>query len=150
VKEALQSIVEAELASLGFELVEMRRGGSKRRPLLDVRIDRPDGAPVTVDDCAKASRAIEAKLDESNLVGDQYVLEVGSPGVERVLRSANDWRRFVGKHASVLTAGARAEFEVVGVDGEPGAEIVALREKRGEIRRVPLAEIEEARLVFRW
>jgi ribosome maturation factor RimP len=67
-----------------------------------------------------------------------------------VLRSANDWRRFVGKQASVLTAGARAEFEVVGVDGEPGAEIVALREKRGEIRHVPLAEIEEARLVFRW
>src|SRR5215212_6238504 len=92
VNEAVEGVVAAELDALGFELVEFRRGGTKRRPVLDVRIDRRDGGAVTIDDCATASRAIEAKLDGSDLVSEHYVLEVGSPGIERPLRTPADWR----------------------------------------------------------
>jgi ribosome maturation factor RimP len=56
--QALQDVVVAELDSLGFDLVEIRRGGTRTRPVIDVRIDRRDGQKVTVDDCARASRAI--------------------------------------------------------------------------------------------
>ena len=151
-KEALEGVVAAELDALGFELVEFSRGGTKRRPVLDVRIDRRDGAAVTIDDCATASRAIEAKLDGSDLVSENYVLEVGSPGIERPLRSASDWRRFVGKHASVLSEalGGREEVEILGVEGEAGAEEAVVRDTRGAERRVPLAAVKEARIVFRW
>jgi ribosome maturation factor RimP len=152
VNDALEGVVTAELDSLGFELVEFRKGGTKRRPVLDVRIDRRDGAAVTVDDCAKVSRAIEAKLDGSDLVSETYVLEVGSPGIERPLRTAAEFRRFVGKHASVLSdaLGGREEVEIVGVEGEPGAEVVSVRVKPGDVRQIPLSEVREARLVFRW
>ncbi|MFP5355609.1 MAG: ribosome maturation factor RimP [Gemmatimonadota bacterium] len=99
---------------LGFDLVEFRRGGTSRRPLLDVRIDRRDGSKVTIDDCAHVSRALEPKLDASRLVGEQYVLEVSSPGVERPLRHAADWRRLpvAGSRFRVLpSAGAsKARF----------------------------------------
>ena len=61
------SLVTKELTGLGLELFELRFGGTKGRPVLDVRIDRTDGEKVTVDDCARASRAIEAKLDEGNV-----------------------------------------------------------------------------------
>ena len=61
--QALEDIVISELDALAFDLVELRRGGTKSRPVFDVRIDRRDGSKVTVDDCAKASRAIEARLD---------------------------------------------------------------------------------------
>ena len=151
-KEALEGIVAAELDALDFELVEFRRGGTKRRPVLDVRIDHRDGSAVTVDDCAKASRAIEARLDGSDLVAENYVLEVGSPGVERPLRNAAEWRRFVGKHASVLSdaLGGREEVEVVGVEGEPGVEVAVVKDRRGDVRRIPMSEVREARLVFRW
>src|SRR4051794_22040492 len=95
--DALQKIVSEELTALGLELFELRSVGTKNRPVLDVRIDRLDGEKITVDDCAKASRAIEAKLDEGNVVGTKYVLEVSSPGVERPLRNAQDWKRYVGR-----------------------------------------------------
>ena len=68
---------------MDLDLVEMRRGGSRLRPTIDVRIDRRDGQKVTVDDCAMASRALEARLDAEHAVGERYVLEVSSPGVER-------------------------------------------------------------------
>lgn len=151
-QEALQDFVRQEVDALGFDLVEFRRGGTARRPLLDVRIDRRDGAKVTIDDCAHVSRALEPRLDASGLAGDQYVLEVSSPGVERPLRYAGDWRRFIGRRASVSGAvvGGRIEGEIVGVEGSEGAEVALLRDGKGVEHRVPLAEIKEARLVFVW
>jgi ribosome maturation factor RimP len=149
----LQDVIATEVETLGYELVELRRAGSKRTPVLDVRIDRQDGNAVTVEDCSRASRAIEARLDaDPAIAGDRYVLEVSSPGVERLLRHAADWRRFVGKDASVLSdaVGGRANVEIMGVEGEPGSETVVVRDARGAERRIPLADVREARLVFHW
>ena len=153
VSEDLQVIVSNELDAMGLDLVELRRGGSRTRPVLDVRIDRRDEQPLTVDDCARASRAIEARLDGSGLVGEKYVLEVSSPGVERPLRTPAEWRRFVGK-AAVVTAvplpGGKAEVEIVALEGEPGSEIAVVRDGKGGEHRLPLAEIAQARLAFHW
>ena len=55
--------MQSRLGASGFELVELRQGGTARRPLLQVRIERADTGGdrrVTVDDCAVASRALEA------------------------------------------------------------------------------------------
>jgi ribosome maturation factor RimP len=154
VNQTLEDVVNAELDALGYDLVELRKGGTRNRPLLDVRIDRRDGAKVTVDDCARVSRAIEARLDagEAALVPERYVLEVSSPGAERPLKSAADWRRFVGRKAKVKSEvlGGRIEVDIVGLEGEPGSEIIVVRDERGEDRRVALADVREARLAFHW
>lgn len=151
--QAVEDVVRSEVEGLGYELFELRQGGSKGRPVLDVRIDRRDGEKVTVDDCAKASRAIEARLDAGDVVGDRYVLEVSSPGVERPLRNAAEWRRYVGRRATVKSErlpGGRAEVEILAVDGEPDGEVVVLRDERGVEHRVPLTAVKEARLAFHW
>jgi ribosome maturation factor RimP len=149
---ALEDLVNQELDALGFDLVELRRGGTSRRPVLDVRIDRRDGAKVTVDDCALVSRALEPRLEGSGLVGAVYILEVSSPGVERPLRHAADWRRFTGRRAKVLAPaiGGRVEVDVVALEGDAGAEIAVVRDLKGTEHRLPLADIKEARLVFVW
>lgn len=153
-KQTLEPIVIAALDSLGFDLVELRIGGTRQRPLLDVRIDRRDLQKVTVDDCAGASRAIEARLDaDPSLFGDRYVLEVSSPGMERPLRTAGDFRRFVGRKASVKSAvlGGRIELEIVGVEGEgEAASVLRLRDAKGIEHQLGLADVDEARLVFHW
>lgn len=149
-KDALEGVVVHELDAVGFDLVELRRGGTKTRPLIEVRIDRRDGAAVTVDDCALASRALEARLDGSEFVSPQYVLQVSSPG-ERPLRTAAEWRRFVGQWANVLTPehGGRFEGKILAVEGEAGTEVAVLEPKAGVERRVPLADVKEARLAFK-
>ena len=65
VKDALEDVVASELDAVGYDLVELRRGGTKSRPLIEIRIDRRDGQAVSVDDCATVSRALEARLDGS-------------------------------------------------------------------------------------
>jgi ribosome maturation factor RimP len=150
--QALEDFVRQEVDALGFDLIEFRRGGTARRPVLDVRIDRRDGAKVSIDDCAHVSRAIEPLLDASGLVGETYVLEVSSPGVERPLRNAADWRRFSGRRARVLSAalGGRVEVEVVGVEDVDGSEVAVMRDLKGAEHRVALADVKEARLVLVW
>jgi len=153
----LEELVASEIKPLGLELFELKMGGSKGRPVLDVRVEREDGERVTVDHCAAASRAIEAKLDAEDFGARRYVLEVSSPGIERPLRNARDWRRFVGRTAVVTTnvagdpAGRRTdEVEIVGVEGEGGQEVITVRNERGDERRFPLATVEKARLAFHW
>ncbi len=150
--DELERVVNQELDALLFDLVELRRGGTKARPLIEIRIDRRDGRQVSVDDCARASRAIEARLDAGTLVSGRYELQLSSPG-ERPLRTAAEWRRFVGRWAQVLSPahGGRWEARIVAVDGAEGGEGVELELElaSGERRHVPLAEVKEARLAFR-
>ena len=150
--DGLEHLVTTALDEMGLDLVEVRHGGSRSRPTIDVRIERRDGMAVTVDDCARASRALEARLDADGSVGERYVLEVSSPGVERPLLKPADWRRFAGQRVKVLSdaLGGREEVEIVALDGEPGAEVVVVRDGRGAERRVPLAQVREARLAFHW
>src|SRR2546423_10721351 len=151
----LEGIVASEIKPLGLELFELKLGGSDGRPVIDVRVEREDGATVTVENCVAASRAIETKLDEEDFGGKRYVLEVSSPGVERPLRNAKDWRRFVGKTAIVTAnvpgdpAGRRTdEVEIAGVEGDAGQEIGIVRNEPGDERRFPLAAVVNATLAI--
>lgn len=155
-KQTLEPIVVAELDSLGFDLVELKLGGSKGRPVLDVRIDRRDGEKVTVGDCERASRAIEARLDAMpDAIVGRYVLEVSSPGMERPLKTAADWRRFAGRSVNVKSPrfaalGGYAEVQIVGVQGEEGREQYLVRDLKGNEHTLAPADVHEARLAFHW
>lgn len=152
----LELVVEQEVTALGYELVDLRIGGSKSRPVLDVRIDRLDGMKVQVGDCERASRALEARLDaDPALISGRYVLEVSSPGVERPLKALKDWRRFAGRKATVKSArfaavGGHVEVEIIGVEETPDGGVVKVRDQKGTEHELALAEIERARLAVHW
>jgi ribosome maturation factor RimP len=156
VKHALEPVVIAELDQLGFELVEMKLGGSRNRPVLDVRIDRRDEQRVQVGDCERASRAIEAKFDGSpELMDGRYVLEVSSPGMERPLRNVADWRRFTGRCANVKSArfasvGGWMEVEIAGVREEAAGERIVVQDRKGNEIVLAPSDVQEARLAFHW
>ncbi len=88
---ALQDVVAQAIAPLGFDIFAIRQRGSRARPVLEVRIARHDGNAVTAGDCARASRAIEERLDSDKELGDFYTLEVSSPGITD--ETAINWKR---------------------------------------------------------
>jgi ribosome maturation factor RimP len=150
--DALLAPIRDHLAGLGFELADLRRTGTLQRPILQVRVDRPDSRPgrgVTADDCAGISRSLERFLESRAMVGPRYVLEVSSPGLERPLRWPEHWRRFIGQRARVRAdaLGGRREVEIVGV---PDDEHVVLRRDDGDTVTLALAEIREAHLAVDW
>ena len=79
-------------------------------------------------------------------------------GVERPLRNAQDWKKFIGRDA-VVTAdhlqedgtlfGSR-EVRIAGIEGETGQETIVVEDASGATHRVPLAAVKKARLAFNW
>jgi ribosome maturation factor RimP len=151
VSDELEDIITAELDAIGYDLVELRRGGTRSRPVIEVRIDRRDGETVSIDDCARVSRAVEARLDTGQVVSDRYVLQVSSPG-DRPLKTPADWRRFVGRWVNVLSPlqGGRFEGQLIAVEGSEGAESAVIELERRGRKIIPLADVKEARLAFHW
>ena len=126
--------------------------------VLRVVIDRPwqpDSATgadesVTVEDCGRVSQDLSAILDvEPDLVGGAdraYTLEVSSPGLDRPLRGEEDYRRFKGRLAKIVTSApveGQSHFEgrLAGTDGDH-----VLIEQGRRTHRVPLEAIRRARL----
>lgn len=92
----LQQTIETAVSGLGYELVELERSAGG---LLRVTIDWPwaPGAAeqrVTVEDCERVTRQLQYVLEVENV--DYQRLEVSSPGIDRLLRHAQDFERFEG------------------------------------------------------
>jgi len=151
------SLVEqfrVRLTALGLELADLRIGGTPNRPLAQVRIEWPPTDPgtperrVAVEDCARASRALEAWLDAAGPLGRRYVLEVSSPGLERPLRWHRHWVRFVGREVQATVAGlGRVRARIVDV---PDEHTVVLEPAGRAAQSVRLSDIRDARLAVDW
>jgi len=91
----------------GLEIFDVQLRRESGGTVLRVQIDRPGPAAtaedsVSVGDCAHVSRDLSAILDVEDLVTTAYILEVSSPGLDRPLRHAGDYRRFSGRRAKLV------------------------------------------------
>ncbi|MGH7567756.1 MAG: ribosome maturation factor RimP [Gemmatimonadales bacterium] len=154
--DSLLEAFRVRVEAMGFELADLKIGGTPNRPLVQVRIDWPalDAVPalpprrVSVEDCARASRALEAWLDEARPLGSRYMLEVSSPGLERPLRWPRHWARFVGREVHVKLRGlGRVRARIVAV---PDEETVVLEPQGGDAKSYRIGELGEARLAVDW
>jgi ribosome maturation factor RimP len=115
--------------------------------------ERPDGT-MTVEDCEAVSRAVSPVLDLEDPVAEAYRLEISSPGIDRPLVRASDFRRWAGYEAKIelgvplegrkrfrgVHPGRRREHGSIELpDSAAGEEVVA---------KLSLADIAEARLVL--
>jgi ribosome maturation factor RimP len=98
---ALQEIVEQTVSGLGYDLVEIERSaGGLLRITIDLPWTKPAGGEAAVDqfinveDCEKVNRQLLFALEVDGI--EYKRLEVSSPGIDRPLRHAADFERFVG------------------------------------------------------
>jgi len=92
----LAELVTPAVTAAGYDLEDLTVTAAGKRSVVRVLIDKDGG--VTLDDVADVSRTLGAALDEADeaephLLGDSYVLEVSSPGVDRPLTEPRHWRR---------------------------------------------------------
>lgn len=151
----LFTLTQQALASLDVEFIDIERGALG---LLRVTIDRPEG--VRIEDCEQVSKHLSRVFEVENI--DYRRLEVGSPGVDRPLKTESDYQRFVGERVEVKlreavdnqkvfsgvlvdlsglisTAGIEAQSKPFGIEFEA---------KKGEFRQVSFAfsDVERGKL----
>lgn len=90
----LFALTQEALAGLDVELVDVERAPMG---LLRVTIDRPAG--IRIEDCEQVSRHLSRVFEVEDI--DYRRLEVGSPGVDRPLRTLADFARFTGERIEV-------------------------------------------------
>jgi len=142
----IQSLAEPVLRELGCEWIEARLVTEYGRKILRIAIDKEGG--VSVGDCERVSRDIETLLEVEEVVGERYLLEVSSPGLERPLIKETDYLRFVGKMASLKTREpieGRRNYKGVLEGLEEGVVKILID---GKQYKVPMELIERAHLVI--
>ena len=86
------------LQDTAFELVDVEYV-KERDWYLRVFVDKAGG--VDLDDCQNISERLSAKLDAADIIGGAYILEVSSPGIDRILKKDKDFVREAGKVVDV-------------------------------------------------
>lgn len=145
--EKITRIARDAAARNGFEFIHADVTGTKRNPVLRIFVDKDGG--ITVDDCGKLSREVEAVLDADDLIPSAYVLEVSSPGLERELYSLNDFRKFTGRKARLKTnveINGKKAFKgtIEAIDNED-----VIFNDRGIVEvRIPYSSVSKANLIY--
>ncbi|MCL4456233.1 MAG: ribosome maturation factor RimP [Nitrospirae bacterium] len=100
VRQKIYELAEQTAEDEGFELVSADMIGSGRKATVRIVIDKEGG--VTIGDCERMSRRLEALLDVEDPIKGSYVLEVSSPGLDRPLVNQADFEKNIEKLARVV------------------------------------------------
>lgn len=147
---SIERVATPVVAQFGLELVDVKIVLGPRRWTVQLRVDRipgsASGTGVTIDDCARVSRALSGVFDVDVQIPVAYDLEISSPGADRPLKQRADYERFTGHTIEVRTreplAGQRRwKGQLQGLSAD---EIVLVCEVG--VQRIPLAAVERTQL----
>lgn len=141
-----ERLLEPVLEKDGIELVDVEYV-RERNWILRIYIDKEGG--VDLNDCQTVSEKAGALLDEKDLIPDNYMLEVSSPGLDRVLKKDKDFIRYAGEDVDVKlfaplegtkTKALTARLDGLAEDGgllltpEGGEQMTLARDKISQVR----------------
>lgn len=164
-QERIRVIAERVARSYSLEIFDVQFRRESSGWVLRIFVDLPAGerlpeagpaapkplaeAGVSIEDCERVSRDVGTILDVEETIDHPYTLEVSSPGLDRPLRAASDYRRFAGRLAKIVVSQA--------VDGQKhfsgrlhgldqAQEAVVIETAPGTRHLIPLDLITRARL----
>jgi ribosome maturation factor RimP len=150
--DQVREVAARVAGSYGLEIFEVQFRREASGMVLRVQIDRPGPAAtaedsVSIGDCANVSRELSVALDVADVIPGAYTLEVSSPGLDRPLRHADDYRRFAGRRAKVVMREAvdGQKFFKGRLRGIEGTDVL-VESDDGREHRVPLGAITRANL----
>ena len=144
-KQQVVSLVEPVLAAEGCELADMALSRYRTAVTLRLFVYAQNGGP-TLAQCSHLSNVVGGVIDGTDLFEKGYTLEVSSPGLDRPLTTARDFRHRVGETVKVEFVDRKRR--------KATAEIVAVTDNQVEFRdesgsySVPIEDIERAQIVF--
>lgn len=99
VEERIETLIKDTIENIGYDLYDVEYAKEGPNYYLRIFIDNENG--IDLNDCEKVSNAINEMLDESDIIKEQYYLEVSSPGIERIIRKDKHLEQNKGKQIEV-------------------------------------------------
>ena len=131
-------LVDPVAESIGLSIVRVRLMGGTLRRRLQVMAERPSDHDISVEECARLSRAMSEILDVADPIAGEYLLEVSSPGIDRPLTRLIDFELFEGFEARLesdrmiegrkrfkgMLAGVEGDNVAIDLDGEEDTALI--------------------------
>ncbi len=135
--------VEPIISGLGFKLIEVKLGLSHNLNHISIVIYSKGG--VGVNDCSIISRNILPRLELIEEL-DNISLEVSSPGLDRQIKTKEEYNIFVGKGVKLLVIDSLDW--IFGMISETREHSVVLSTKKGIIE-IDMNNIKKAKLDYK-
>jgi ribosome maturation factor RimP len=147
-KRRLISDGDRLFSELGCYVVAVEIESSRSAPLARFFIDTTSGESVNVGLCGRAARIIREHLETTGMLGEEFGLEVSSPGLDRRVARPRDFRRFTGQRIRFRVADpieGRRKFEGTIVTADDAAVVIDTGEKE---LTLPYARLARANLIY--
>ncbi len=143
---SLEHDIKSMVESLGLILYDTAIVTEHDETIFRVNVMADDG--VSLDQCVEATKLLSPLLDVTPPVSGEYRLEVGSPGIERKLKTLNHFKHSVGDKVKITTIDTikirgtllRVEGDMITIDDTISMLDVS----------IPFSEVSKASTFFEW
>ncbi len=147
VKE-IKNLILPILESSQVDFIDLELKGRAGSQLLRVFVDTENG--ITLDQCVKLSCEISDLLDTRDLIKGRYRLEVSSPGLDRPLTAAKDFRRNLGRKVRINYLTDQAEEKTVAGNIEEVADNLIIVAQDDQQIKIDISKILVAKIIPVW
>lgn len=147
----ISSLIEPTLENSGFLLVQLKKNIYEQ--VLQVFIEKVTGQ-LTISDCSKLTKEMIQILENDNLLPESYRIEVSSPGIDRILVRAKDFKDNIGNEIKIelkeKTANRKnIKGEISGLQGDTlTLKLYENENNYDDEITISLMNISKAKLVF--
>lgn len=130
-----------------LDLIDVIHRYEGRDLFLRILVDRPEGG-ISLGECALLNRELGDILEEKNILEQRYILEVSSPGLDRPLKTENDFKRCLNKKVKFfLSELINGKLEWDGVINQAGEGKVVIDTGK-EVLGIPLDKINKGKQII--
>lgn len=145
ITEKIEQIILPLLNDENMELVDIQFVSESGKRVLRIFLDKNGG--IKLSDCEVMSDKIGSLLDKEDIIQGSYVLEISSPGLDRILKKEKDFVRFIGHKARITVfSPINKQRNFIGIIKGYDAGKVLLQNSDGGITVIELKNIAKARL----
>lgn len=147
-KNQIFKIAQVSAEELGYEIVDIEYQKGNKHDLLSIFIFKKEG--IDLDDCTKMSHNIEKNLDNLEILTRPYYLEISSPGLDRPIKTKDDYRRNLENEVEVKLYGPyNGKKEYVGILKDYNEHNVIICVENGNIE-IPIKNISSMKQVIKF
>ncbi len=150
IEDKIFNRVEEEISPLGYKLVKVRLISHPKMKTLQIMAEKGEYESLDINDCKTINNQISEVFEGEDLISGEFNLEVSSPGLERPLIEAKDYKKFEGFLISLKTQapvdGSRkfkGRIKLLGDD-----KIILKNNKEEEILNTSFSDIYSAKIVI--
>lgn len=149
IEEKVLTIAQKSAQKLAYEIVDIEYKMGSKHDLLSIFIYKKEG--IDLDDCAKMSHEIENELDNLQILSRPYYLEISSPGLDRPLKTKDDYRRNLENEVEIKLYGPyEGKKDFIGILKKYDDDKIFIESENNEEIIIPIKNISSIKQVIKF